>query len=248
METWLNEIIEQICIAKILAEGDLRSGNRLALILIDNAVELMAKDFARSKNLLTQSQLKSHDAFHQVIQRLTQNEIITTQEANFIRTYHEELRNPLYHIGKMTVHRERISEYIDIALTLLNKLFNFTVSDDQLKKLADDVRRNLKSTKAIVVQYEKKVIDGMEILTIKSSSKLKKGDATLLLIHGYITNYVREPNYEDLEKSLRLSGYSDVTRHKLRAIIQWLRNTRLVYSDKLQLTSLGRKKIARFRI
>ncbi len=49
MDPWVEDIIEQLCLAQMLAESKVVSGNRLGMIIVDNAIEYMMKAFGDTK-------------------------------------------------------------------------------------------------------------------------------------------------------------------------------------------------------
>ena len=49
MDPWVEDIIEQLCIVQMLAESKVVSGNRLGMIIVDNAIEYMMKAYGDTR-------------------------------------------------------------------------------------------------------------------------------------------------------------------------------------------------------
>jgi hypothetical protein len=243
MENWLKEIIEQICIGNILSESKIEVGNRLALIIVDNAVEFGLKFYASYNNLLSDKQLDSSDAFFQILEKLSGNKI-EEKEAKDIKQYHK-LRNDLYHRAKLTTVKEAvIRNYTRLAKSLFKNLFDFEITDFQWNKLTSELSRKL-SGQGIKepIEYEKIEYDSKKLLKIKTFSNLRITDAVNLLIHGFITNYMQEPTFDELKKSLMASGQSDITDSVLRATISNLKKSGFIEKNKLKLKSKALEKL-----
>ena len=59
MQTWLEDVIEQICIARILRDSKTISSHRLAMILVDNAIEFLIK--VHGENIIPSKVLSRKD-------------------------------------------------------------------------------------------------------------------------------------------------------------------------------------------
>ena len=235
MEIWVKEIVEQVCVAKILSESKVDSANRLALITVDNAFEFGIKFHASYNGLLPEKQLDAPDAFFQILKLLEGKEVATT-DAKDARQYHK-LRNDLYHRAKLTtVKKTVIDEYVALAQRSFKTMFGSAVPAGNWDEIAASLRKELAGgTIKEPVEYEQVVIDGDSLIRLKYFAALKTTDAVCLIIHGFVSRYLHHPSFDDVKKSLMLSGQSDITDPVLRATIHYLRKQGLLERDKLKL-------------
>ena len=139
----IKEIVEQICVSLALKQGKLDSGNRLALILLDNAVELTLKSYASYHSLLKDSKIATQQAFSSILDIIKdQNKIVNSEEKG-IKKYHG-IRNELYHSTNLTVVKDSVlEEYVVLAKILLARLYDFRASKLEWEKMVNDTRRSL---------------------------------------------------------------------------------------------------------
>lgn len=225
MNPWIKEMVEQICVGIILQESKLDSGNRLALISVDNAVEVALKFYASYHTLLKDSELDSPQGFFTALEKIKDTGKIDDAEAKDIRQFHK-IRNDLYHRAKLTTVKEGvINSYVKLAKTILSKLYDFHASDFEWKKLVNDTRRSLVKEKVEFkqpVEYERDEVEGSHLVRMKTIAKLQNTESIMLVIHGFIMKYARTPTKEELKKSLMISG-RDISNNVLDARISELR-------------------------
>jgi hypothetical protein len=243
MEEWLREIVEQLCIGNILSESKIESGNRLALIIVDNGVEFALKFYASYNSVLPEKQLDGNEAFFLILEKLSGNKI-EEKDAKDIKQYHK-LRNDLYHRAKLTTVKKQIIEnYVKLGKGLFKPLFDDEITDHYWNKVSNNLRKELagKGVKE-PVDYEKVEIDGSKLLKIKTLSEIKITDAVELIIHGFVMMYLVEPEMIDVKKSLMISGYSDITDEFLRATLFNLQKGNFIEKDKLKLKRKALEKL-----
>lgn len=237
MNPWIKEIVEQICIGIILRESKADSTNRLALISVDNAVELSLKFYASYNSLLKDSDLDSPAGFFSALDKIKDSGKILDQEHKDIRQYHK-IRNDLYHRAKLTTVKEGIiDDYVKLAKVLLEKLYDFKVSDLEWKKLVNDMRKSLIKEKIELrepIEYEAKEVEGNHLVYMKTSADLQNTEAVMLVIHGFIKNYARPPTKDELKKSLMISG-RDINDNVRDVSISDLRRTGYMEKNEFKL-------------
>lgn len=139
----VKEIVEQICASLVLKQGKLDLGTRLALIILDNAVELTLKSYASYHHLLKGSNIDSQQVFSSVLNIIKdQNKIVNSEEKD-IKKYHG-IRSELYHGTNLTAVKDSsLEEYVVLAKILLARLYDFRVSKLEWEKMVNDMRRSL---------------------------------------------------------------------------------------------------------
>jgi hypothetical protein len=120
-----------------LLKVDSDRNRRLAIISIDNAVELMMKTFLglpRRVNGLSMSRKdydECSDSFPRLLDALEKhvaNRLIGI-ELGSVEWYHR-LRNQLYHEGNgLTVERDKVTVYSELAKMIFKNLFGFEIAD-----------------------------------------------------------------------------------------------------------------------
>ena len=125
-----------------LLKKDSDVNRRLAMISIDNAVELMIKTYLGLPKRVTGIKISRKEysqiceSFPQLIDALEQNaeDRRTGIDLGQIEWYHR-LRNQLYHQGNgLTVEREKVDVYAELAQLLFSNLFDYQI---RLNKSSD---------------------------------------------------------------------------------------------------------------
>jgi len=125
-----------------LLEEDSDTNRRLALISIDNSVELMLKTFLGLPKRVTGLQISRSDyqefseSFPKLLDALEKHatDKIAGIDLGEIEWYHR-LRNQLYHQGNgLTVERNKVEVYAKLADTLFLNLFGVRLVTDEGKK------------------------------------------------------------------------------------------------------------------
>ncbi len=120
-----------------LLKSDSDTNRRLAMIAIDNAVELTLKTYLGLPKRITGLEIsrKEYDDFSDSFPRLldaTEKHVaikITGIELGDIEWYHR-LRNQLYHQGNgLTVEKQKVSAYAELANLLFERLFGVSLLD-----------------------------------------------------------------------------------------------------------------------
>jgi hypothetical protein len=245
LEIWVKEIVEQVCVAKILSESKVDSANRLALITIDNAFEFGLKFYASYNGLLHDKQLDAPDAFFQIL-KLLEGKEVTVSDSKDARQYHK-LRNDLYHRAKLTtVKKSVVDGYVVLAQRSFGTMFGKAVPAGNWDRIAASLRKELSGSGAKEpVEYEQVTVESVSLIKLRYFAALKTTDAVCLIVHGFVSQYLRHPSFEDVKKSLMLSGQSDITDPVLRATIFNLRKQGYLEGDKLKLKGKALENLRR---
>jgi hypothetical protein len=131
-----------------LLQRDSDVNRRLAMISIDNAVELMIKTYLGLPRRITGLEIsrKAYDEFAQSFPKLL--DALETYAADKINgidlgeiEWYHRLRNELYHQGNgLTVERDKVEVYAELSNLLFENLFGFRLvepEDDRTKLLGD---------------------------------------------------------------------------------------------------------------
>jgi hypothetical protein len=122
-----------------LLKKDTDSNRRLAMISIDNAVELMVKTYLGLPKRVTGLQI-SRSEYQEFAENFTKlldalekyaNSKLGGIDLGEIEWYHR-LRNQLYHQGNgLTVERDKVEVYAELANVLFENLFGFRLVEPQ---------------------------------------------------------------------------------------------------------------------
>lgn len=170
-----------------LLQNDSDSNRRLAMICIDNSVELMMKTFLGLPERISGIKItrKEYAEFSEsfpklldALEKFVANKI-TGIDLGEIEWYHR-LRNELYHQGNgLTVEKTNVEVYAEIANLLFNNLFGF-----RLVKEVDDKTKLLGDFMQAWINYEKTIVNMSFVMTEKSYRPLD--GSRLLLEHKII--------------------------------------------------------------
>lgn len=247
MDELIKEIVEQICVGRILMESRIDCGNRLALIVVDNAVEFTLKFYASYHRLLSEKELDSPQAFFSALGKISKppQSKISITDAKDIRQYHNH-RNDLYHRAKLTtVNPKLIKNYTNIAKKLFKELFEFVMSDAEWDKSTDAIRKRIVKEKVEIkehIEFEKEEVEGVKLVRMKTLTKLKNTMSIQLIIYGFMIHYAKSPVKGELKKSLKISGQS-IGDRILDARISELRKAGYIEKENLELKGKALKKL-----
>ena len=131
----VKEMIEQICISLLLKQSKSDPSNRLALIILDNVIEVALKSHANIHGLLKKKKITSDEVFSSILDKMTDQNKIVNSEKNDIQKYHR-IRNELYRGTKLIMIKDSIiDEYVVLAKILLGRLYDFRASKLEWKKM-----------------------------------------------------------------------------------------------------------------
>jgi len=192
---------------------------RIAMISIDNAVELAIKTYiglpkrSRGTDGPTRKELEAaNESFPELLDLLNRyyDDKLTGVDLGDVEWYHR-LRNLLYHSGNgITVNRARVEAYFQIALALFENLFGFVPSIDgktairtktgeflQLWTNFDQsLRMKLPPKNGLAYYWKKEFLEGVS--TEAASLWVALTEFRNKLVHSVATD---DP--EDLDRSIR---------------------------------------------
>jgi len=243
LEIWLEDVAQQLSLARILRDSDVVPSKRIAMILVDNVVEFLIKvhgeDIILGNKILKKYEWEEEKRhFNQLVNRVLPRTKVS-EYAKEILDYHE-LRNSLYHgTVPASVHDEKINKYLGIADTLLEKIFGIRISQDEWSTRVETTRGKISPStpKSRFVTFTK--IEG-DVIRFEATSHVMDRHAIMLVMHGFGVEYGRAPSYDQLVKSLNHSAHP-IVRKTLSVHLSKLRGKGLVIRDEYSLTAEGRK-------
>ena len=139
----VKEMIEQICISLLLKQSKSDPSNRLALIILDNVVEVALKSYANIHGFLKKKAVTSDEVFSSILDKVKDQNKIVNSEKNGIQKYHR-IRNELHRGTKLVVVKDDIiEEYVVLAKILLGRLYDFRASKIEWEKMVTCTKKNL---------------------------------------------------------------------------------------------------------
>jgi hypothetical protein len=251
MEIWIEDVAEQLSLARILRDSDTVSGKRIAMILVDNVVEFVIK--VHGEAIIPGKVLKrvEWDEKKRHFEKLVGLVLPRTKVSVYsqeILDYHD-LRNSLYHgTVPLSVDGSKIDGYRGIAEGLLRHVFNIGISEDAWKLRVSLTRGRLSPSKPKIGGTLSFTKTEDNLVKFDSASPVKDRDAIRLVMHGFKVTFARSPTLEELSKSLNYSGHS-IKKSNLLVHISRLRKIGRVERKEYALTSNGRKRLtSRFSI
>jgi len=229
---WISGIKELIEHAVPLIDSGEESNLRIAMICIDNAIELMIKSYlALNKRMLGvefeeyKKGIKSFPKMLNLLQKYS-NDKISLDELDKIEYFHM-IRNNLYHQGSgISVIKSFVSKYVILAQDLLSRLFQFElilITDDISRKQGEFLHlfrkievnlRNFALTQSLIPLISKPYTTNKIISVLLDSKKIPYEFANKLAnVYHYRNEYVhglKEINRDEFENILEdLKGLND---------------------------------------
>jgi hypothetical protein len=245
MSIWLEDVIEQICIARILRDSKTTSGRRLSMILVDNAIEFVIK--VHGENIIPPKVLtrKEWDEKKRHFEELVNLVIPRTKASSYqqeILDFHR-VRNDLYHgTTPLSVEPDKINRYIEITCGVLESVCRFSMTEEEWKERTEGIQAILRpqvEKKGLVSFYN--TDDGLA--KFQTGLELKDTDAILLMIYGFTLKTGKPPeSAEQLGKCLNYSGHQ-IRMERLRVNIAHLRSANKINKKELTLTTQARNYI-----
>ncbi len=237
----VDDITEQICVASVLLESKTISGKRLAMVVIDNAVEFMLKCYGSTELIgktIPKTQWDEKKGSFKWVLDFVFGKANLSPNPQDILEYHNT-RNALYHEAlPLSVEPVQARNYISESKILLKELFKKDLTEAEWKHRVAQARIGLTTTKqAALIEYEK--VDEAHIKVLSESSLTKEVDSILLVVYGYAKILGLKPTLEELEGSLSFSGHPISPRSRLQNHLGQLRRRNLLNKRELSLTRKG---------
>ena len=249
MKPWIEDILDQLNTAHILAHAGISCGERLAMIIVDNAVEYMCKTYVEvHRRRLVPKVIKRKDLntikenFSELLEFVANQEPRLQPHVSDINSYHS-VRNGLYHGGQpITVKVPTVDDYSRIATTVLEVLIGVTENQQ------DRDRRITVIHTALLGEAKKEIKAGVEFESVNDAVRFSTKvnvplrDAICLVLLGFAKEVGSPPTLEQLESSLALSAYTP-TRQTISSRLSELRKEGFVRKDHNALTDRGSKNL-----
>jgi hypothetical protein len=235
---WLDDLLEQIATAIVLADSQTETGKRLSFIIVDNAVEFLMKTYIENETQLIGTgkaitkpawdEIKQN--FKKMIEFVFKNFQSNTASMTDILSYHN-LRNDLYHGAKpLSVEAKTVAKYTEQFKTLLNDLQKFKMSDDEWRKRAYDVSQMVAKKEAqnkVIITYSNQ--NGQTRL--KTDGIMKDTEAIMNSIYAFTHYFGTEPSLDDIESILARSGHA-IERKVISKRLGHLKNKKMILPSK----------------
>lgn len=249
MKSWIEDILDQLATAHVLAHAGISCGERLALIVVDNAVEYMCKAYVGVHKRLVPKIISRKDWeqkkkwFADTLDFVSSQEPTLQPHVNMIKGYHD-VRNSLYHGGQpVSVKTAIVDDYARVARIALSILLG--VNEDasaQEKRIAivhsalvGEANREIK----VGVTFECVNANAIRFTTV---GHVTAADAICLVLHGFPQQLGSAPSRDQLKESLMRSGHS-LDDKVLNARLFDLRKNKLVRQGDFALTATGRGRL-----
>jgi hypothetical protein len=240
----------------MLSESKVVSGNRLGMIIVDNAIEYMMKAYGDTKlvgqllracpegglvgqklSMTKWTEVKDKRNFALLLDWVLPN-VSTTVTAGSVNPYHNS-RNALYHQSSpLSVEPEQFGEYLGVAKQLLSDLFVVSLDEKEWKIRVQNVKNAIVKKEAVRLVAFSATDDGL--IRIETNIPLKNTEAILLATHSLVRKLGRSPSLEELNKALHYSGH---TVDQLDVRVSQLRKSKMIMRGKIALTPKGRTRV-----
>jgi hypothetical protein len=251
VKPWTEDAIEQISTAELLNAANTSTGERLALIICDNAVEYMMIAYTEMEKQLVHKVIKPQQwdetkrAYHKLLAFTVAQEPGLAPHQSDIQSFHNT-RNDLYHTGTpLTVKPAHVNKYLDIAKKTVEILFGVRNSAQDWDKNVAALNQVLagKAGKAVKAAVTIEVKDGsVQVETVATFTAL---ETLCLVIDSFNSRFGREPAKEELERSLSLSHADHLSGQNLDRRVYDARKRGLVQKGRLALTAKGHRKVSK---
>ncbi|NEQ34373.1 MAG: hypothetical protein F6K04_25880 [Leptolyngbya sp. SIO4C5] len=223
-----------------LLHEDSDRNRRLALLSIDNAVELTIKTYLGLPKRVTGIQISRRDfaeisdSFPKMLDALEEHasELLEGIDLGDIEWFHR-LRNQLYHQGNgLTVAREQVEVYAELAKLLFRNLFN-----DDIPVASEDEHLLLGQFLAVWVDFEKLIASLSEKNIDRMSTLRGRPRPPMMAMRELLSLNVFSPqDAEKIEELRRLRnevvhGAVDFRRAISRQTVEELRSIVNKYGD-----------------
>lgn len=246
METWIEDIVEQICVSRILMDSKTISGRRLSFIIADNSIEFMLKAYGDTRLVGTVIKKKDWENLKSDFNKML-SFVATHSSSKFSVdpkeiVYYHWIRNTLYHGAlPLSVEPQKILDYLDKAIILLSDLLNVKPSKKELNAKTERVRIAIRTKEMPKLVEFVPTQDGL--IKMQATVELSDKRAIPLVIYGFTTIVGKCPTDRELEKSLSYSGHPISPKGRLAVYISQLRKKKIINRGELSLTGRARRSL-----
>lgn len=248
LQPWVEDAVEQLAFGQLIHSSSNPSVRRLALIVIDNAVEVTLKGYVEFEkgieffSLKRQNWEDNHKPYLKKILELVVSRTRINADKRLILGFHET-RNQLYHDPKLlSVEATDLAKYLQEAKNLVAQLYHFEPNEPNWSAIATDLTSSLfaKSDPPHAVTAIRRD-DGT--LKLTGLVGLSDPDAVAIVIQKTLDEQGMIPNVREVREILRLSGR---TPANLSESIRRLRKRGLLQNGRLALTPAGQREYAAY--
>jgi hypothetical protein len=254
VKPWTEDAIEQIATAQLLNAANTSTGERLALIICDNAVEYMMIAYTEMEKQLVHRVIKppqweqTKRAYHNLLAFTVAQEPKLAAHKSDIQSFHNT-RNDLYHTGTpLTVKPAHVNKYLDIAKETVEILFGPKLSKEDWDKKVATLNQALAGKAGKTVKAAVMIDAKNGAVQVETAATLTTPQILCLVIDSFNSRFGRAPTNEELERSLSLSHAAHLSGQNLNKRIYDARKSALVQKDRLALTAKGHKLVAKTTI
>lgn len=248
MKPWTKDIPDQLALASVVAGASISCGERIGLIIVDNAVECMMVAYVEAHQRLVGKAISKKEwtekkrHFEPLLEFVLTHCALLSSYRRDILHFHE-IRNSLYHTGQpVSAKKEKVEEYLGIALKCFGMLFGVPLTDEELKinksTICSALRQQAQSEISPRLSFEKS--DGF--VRLLGGTTLNNPDAICVMLYGFGKELGRAPTFNELLQSLRASGFP-LTPEILSVRLSELRTKGRVRRKELSVSSPGRKYV-----
>jgi hypothetical protein len=250
VKLWTEDAIEQIATAQLLNAANTSTGERLALIICDNAIEYMMIAYTEMEKQLVHKIIKPPQweqqkrAYHSLLAFTVEQEPKLAAHQSDIQGFHNT-RNNLYHAGTpLTLKSAHVNRYLDIAKETVEILFGAKLSRDDWDKKVAALNQRLAGIAGKTVRAAVTIEVRNGGVQVETGATLTTPDVLCLVIESFNSTFGRDPTNEELERSLSLSHAARLSGPNLNKRVYDARRSGLVQKDRLALTAKGHKRVA----
>jgi hypothetical protein len=250
MKVWTEDAIEQIATAELLNAANTSTGERLAFIICDNAIEYMMIAYTEVEKhlvhtVITPKQWESTKMqFHLLLAHTVAQESKFAKHQGDIQSFHDT-RNQLYHTGKpVTVKPATVDKYLTIAKEAVEILFGEKISKEDWEKKVATLNQALAGKAGKTIKAAVTIEAKSGAVQVETHAQLKLPEILCVVIEAFNSTLGVPPTLEQLETSLALSHAGHLSGVNLSKRIHDARKNRLIQKDRLALTAKGNKLVA----
>lgn len=235
MSNWKDDVVEQICISHVLLTSKIETAERLAMIIVDNAVEYTLKAYVELEIRSVGKKIKKKDweetkKYFESLVNYVYSIVNITADKSKILEYHD-LRNHLYHEGiPLSVKPSKIEAYIQQYRILLKDLVGIQLTSGTWERKTKEVENRLiKKVTAygkILIKYNNE----SDLPKFISNDDVKDTDALMLALDCHVVSKGIAPSIDELENILARSRHRLDTKTICKRL-SYLRDKKLVYKD-----------------
>lgn len=246
LQPWVEDAVEQLAFGQLIHSSSNPSVRRLALIVIDNAVEVTLKGYVEFEKRIEFFSLKRQDwedHYKPYLKKTLDLVVDRTRvpvDRQLVLGFHET-RNQLYHDPKLlSVEASDLAKYLQEAKSLVSQLYHFEPNEPNWLEISTTLTTSLfprpepqRSVTAVRRDDGSFKLNGL--------TGLSDPDAVAIAIHWALAERGVIPNMREVREILRLSGR---TPANLSESISRLRRRGLLQRSRLALTPSGQRAYA----